>query len=88
MDKPFKTVRQIFDEASELSDKASSERFVAEACAGDDSLRRRVEELLQAHDAAGGFMQGPLDGRKKSDPGTTTESIGPYRLIEKLGEGE
>ena len=87
MDKPFKTVRQIFAEASEFSDCASRERFVVEACAGDDSLRRRVEELLRAHDTAGGFMQGIPDDSKVSARGTTMETIGRYRLIEKLGEG-
>ncbi len=43
------------------SGPTSAERaaFVAAACAPDEALRRRVEALLKAHDAAGSFLGGP-----------------------------
>ena len=52
-------VESIFSEAC---DKASAEEraaFLAEACAGDSELRRRIEALLEAHDRAGGFLERP-----------------------------
>src|SRR5207237_3027258 len=80
-----------------------------EACAGDLALRRRVEALLQAHDAAGSFLHPPAaEGEATSDvpPGrwidpalgrglpTTPQltegpgsRIGPYKLLQELGEG-
>ena len=33
--------------------------YLDEACAGDASLRQRVEELLQASEEAGVFLQNP-----------------------------
>ena len=38
---------------------------VNEACAGDAQLRRRVEELLRAHDESESFLE-PPDGTKSS----------------------
>ena len=37
--------------------------FLDEACAGDDSLRRKVEALLKAHDRVGNFLEEPPTGR-------------------------
>ena len=34
-------------------------RYLAEACGGDETLRREVESLLGAHDAAGDFISTP-----------------------------
>src|SRR5262249_28694910 len=56
-------------------------------------LRRRIEALLQAHDDAGGFLQNP---GTSPNPGATIgqsphealgAAIGPYKLLEKIGEG-
>ena len=63
--------------------------FLEEACAGDDVLRLRLERMLEAQ--AGGFMQQPVLGHPTADyepikegPG---EIIGPYKLMEQIGEG-
>ena len=87
MDKPTKTVRQIFDEASELNDAASRAQFVGQACAGDDTLRRRVEDLLRAHDTAGGFMHGTAESSMPNATSGPAEVIGRYRILEEIGEG-
>src|SRR5262245_9364684 len=54
--------------------KPTAERaaFLAEACAGDDALRQRVEALVQAHDDPGSFLKGRaanLPVTLPSDPG-------------------
>jgi hypothetical protein len=48
----------IFTEAIKvaLKDRAA---FVAIACRGDQSLRRKVEALLRAHDRVGNFLEEP-----------------------------
>ena len=47
------------ERAMAAAEKASSEErgaFLAEACGDDGELRRRVEGLLEAHDASGGWL--------------------------------
>src|SRR4051794_29852991 len=55
------TEESLFAAALERGTTAERHAFLAEAAAGDDALRRRVELLL----AADGHAGGPLDG----DPG-------------------
>ncbi|MBI5423176.1 MAG: serine/threonine protein kinase [Opitutae bacterium] len=74
--------RQIFDEALELP-AAERADFLARACGDDLALRARVESLLTAADAAGGFLSGD-EAEIGERVGTR---IGPYTLVEKIGEG-
>jgi serine/threonine protein kinase len=61
-------------------------------CQSNDELRREVESLLRAHDASGNFLrenssppQQTADYESISErPGTV---IGPYKLMEQIGEG-
>jgi eukaryotic-like serine/threonine-protein kinase len=68
--------------------------FLNVNCADDPGLRRRLEDLLAAHHAPDSFMtelSGP--GRTVLIPAieifdeTVGQSIGRYKLLEKLGEG-
>src|ERR1017187_3387839 len=73
------------------------QRYLDEACQGDDDLRRRIEALVRAYESAGGFMAepppaGPADPvRAASSPPVVTEAagdlIGRYKLLQRLGEG-
>jgi serine/threonine protein kinase/tetratricopeptide (TPR) repeat protein len=66
--------------------------YLEQACADAPTLRERVEALLRAQQAAGSFLQSPAPGLAASalerpnaeGPGTV---IGPYRLLEQIGEG-
>jgi serine/threonine protein kinase/tetratricopeptide (TPR) repeat protein len=65
--------------------------FLAAACAGNEALRGRVEALLHAHENPGSFLAGqsllPITSSDESiseRPGTL---IGPYKLMEQIGEG-
>jgi len=65
--------------------------YLAEACGGDDELRSRVRDLLQANAEAGSFLESPasdpvatVDGPIREGPGTI---IGSYKLLEQIGEG-
>lgn len=57
--------------------------FLAEMCASDEGLRRRLTALLEAAENAGDFLAEPDEGLAEGS-GTV---IGRYRLVEKLGVG-
>lgn len=76
--------------------KPSGERseFLAEACAGDEELRREVESLLAYEDRAETFIESPaldLAARMMAHEDSRTvkvgESFNQYRIISHLGSG-
>jgi eukaryotic-like serine/threonine-protein kinase len=83
-------VETIFAVAAQ---KPPAERpaYLAEACGEDAILRAKVERLLKAHDAAGGFLEGRADGSATQAYTPIAErvgtKIGPYKLMEQIGEG-
>ena len=69
-------------------------QYLEDICRGDESLRREVEALLDAHDAAGDFLETPilLDAGPKAvqievRKEIESRSVGPYRLLEPIGHG-
>jgi serine/threonine protein kinase len=65
--------------------------FLDEACAGNPALRERLQVLLHVHENPGSFLQprspsqvATLDDPISERPGTV---IGPYKLLEQIGEG-
>src|SRR5262249_55414873 len=93
MNEPERQVMSILGEAVEYRSPEERAAFLEKACAGAADRRARVEALLRAYAAAGNFLQGDppprapvatveVAGRKQS--GTL---IGPYKLIEPIGEG-
>ncbi|MCI0358870.1 MAG: protein kinase [Planctomycetaceae bacterium] len=90
MSEPKADAKVIFLAALECEGAEAQSRFLDQACGADAALRRRVEELLQANRDAGGFLGGvgkpeaTLDEPAAASPGTV---IGPYKLIEQIGEG-
>ena len=84
----------IYFEALEISN-AERAAFLAQRCAGNSELELEVSRLLQHHDAEtdGNFIldqerfatgEAPNDAQAGERPG---DRIGPYRLLEKIGEG-
>jgi serine/threonine protein kinase/tetratricopeptide (TPR) repeat protein len=65
-------------------------KFLDCACGGDPLLRAEVEALLRADALSGDLLDlpdqvtAPTDGCGPEDTGTT---IGPYQLLESIGEG-
>jgi hypothetical protein len=53
----------VFTEALKVPAQERS-GFVERACAGDESLRRKVEALLSAHDRVGRFLEEPPTGAR------------------------
>ena len=84
-------IHAIFNEAIERESDEERSRFLDEACQDDPQVRGRVEALLRAHSDAGKFLGGQspvvapiIDQPAVEQAGTM---IGPYKLIEEIGEG-
>ncbi|HMC10346.1 MAG TPA: serine/threonine-protein kinase, partial [Pirellulaceae bacterium] len=81
--------KRIFLEAVELGTPDAWPQFLDTACGGDAALRQRVEVLLRAHIQSNALLDGnglvaTLDQPPSEQPGTL---IGPYKLLEQIGEG-
>src|SRR3954452_12507017 len=82
----------IFFAALEKGSPQERAAYLDEACAGDPDLRRHVEKMLAAQAQAGSFLEQParrpavtVDEQPiREGPGTV---IGPYKLVEQIGEG-
>ena len=84
--------KEIFHSASEISDLESRAAYLDAACRGDAVLRRQVESLLDAFEETGAFLQrnapiGTLLGEVAANRIEQGEEIGPYKLLEQIGEG-
>ena len=81
----WQRVKEILGEALEHEGQAR-EDFLNRECAGDAALRSEVCSLLEAHKESEAFSEHPSVEPLLAaiDHG---ETIGPYRLVRKLGEG-
>jgi WD40 repeat protein/serine/threonine protein kinase/tetratricopeptide (TPR) repeat protein len=94
--------RSIFITALEKEDPAERRAYLEEACRADPALRQHVEKLLRAHAEAGGILDmSPVtpEGKRDGTPGQATtvapqpvtegvgSRIGPYKLLQLIGEG-
>jgi serine/threonine protein kinase/predicted Zn-dependent protease len=79
----------VFCEAVEIADADARAAYLARACGADAGLRRRVEALIAAHFRAGSFLDRPAEaaGHDPADGPGPGSVIGPYTLVEKVGEG-
>src|SRR5262245_50230253 len=83
--------REIFVAALQRQNAADRSALLAEACGSDASLRGQVEALLCEHEQLGSFLEAPasspvptIEEPLTERPGTV---IGPYKLLEQIGEG-
>lgn len=97
--KPISSAEEeIFYRALEIPDADNRDRYLRQAC-DSESLRRSVDALLSLHEkgsrlfqqAAAGFSLDPdtiAEGRAEDDVEEQLDArIGPYRLVQKIGEG-
>jgi serine/threonine protein kinase len=86
------SIESILASAVEISEFDERQRFVDQACHGDQALKERVQELIDNHFRAGSFLESPAGGFaatidvsfSSESPGTV---IGPYKLLQQIGEG-
>src|SRR6516162_5892862 len=82
----------IFHAARDIPDPNRRRAYVREVCGGDETRIAHVEALLAAADAPDSLLDRPagsdpvatIDQPTTESPGTV---IGPYKLIEPIGEG-
>jgi serine/threonine protein kinase len=86
----FAHARDIFIAAVEKHGTDDRTAFLDEACGNDEELRRHVNLLLGAHGQSrcfldqGAFTIPAVDEALSEKPG---QQIGPYKLLEQIGEG-
>jgi len=92
------TERDIFIAALQKEDPAQRLAYLDAACALQPELRRQVEDLLRLHEGAGSFLAAPAlapaptwvfheTAEYRPSPESAGTMVGPYRLLEPLGEG-
>ena len=78
----WRQVKEILYAASQI-DGSGRERYLAEQCGDDVSLRAEIEDLLVAVEESGRFLETPprafLDFEEMQ--------IGPYRILDEAGRG-
>lgn len=88
----FAQIGQLYGEAAELAPEARAV-YLAQACAGDENLRREVESLLAEEELVGDFMGAPAlkDAAAlvtREVPGTLVgKQLGHYQLLSFIGAG-
>jgi serine/threonine protein kinase/formylglycine-generating enzyme required for sulfatase activity len=92
----FKRISEIFEEARRL-DGGARRQYLEEACAGDAAIRGEVDSLLASHDDGGGILGETELGHAlgastasllgTAELASSSERIGPYRVLDVLGEG-
>jgi eukaryotic-like serine/threonine-protein kinase len=85
-------VESIFFAALDKASEPDRAAFLDQACGKDAELRQHVERLLAAHPRAASFLAAPAaevvaaveKAPIRERPGTV---LGPYKLMEQIGEG-
>jgi eukaryotic-like serine/threonine-protein kinase len=89
----------LFIAAVQMTDPTARAAYLDKACAGDTTLRQRVEVLLRAYDSASSFLDQPdnpggtglfvpnPDAAAALPLETCGAMVGRYKLLQQLGEG-
>jgi serine/threonine-protein kinase len=88
----LETVEEIFHGGLDCA-PGELNAFLERTCSGNKDLRRKVEELLEAHRQAGSFIETPVaaiatsvvEGVKASS--LTGHTISNYEILEEIGRG-
>jgi eukaryotic-like serine/threonine-protein kinase len=80
----------IFDQAIAIADPQARAAFLDHACRHDSDFRRHAERMVQDHFQAGDFLDRPaiaIDVTHPQPSEHVVAQIGPYKLLEQIGEG-
>ncbi|HZU38253.1 MAG TPA: serine/threonine-protein kinase [Gemmataceae bacterium] len=91
MSAPAADLKSIFGKALDICSPAERAAYLDAACGDNLALRQEIESLLRADQQARGFLEElvplpaeTMDAMIVERPGTV---IGPYKLMEQIGEG-
>jgi len=92
----WQQIERLYDSALKL-EPGARERFLKEACAGDESLRNKVASWLASNENAGSFLESPaldvlakklaLDQPREPPQDIAGTTLVHYRIQEEIGEG-
>ena len=81
----------IFDVARQITSVEVRQQYVQQVCGGDESLKVRVEALLQVHDSERSFLSPPERSTGGAATSLVSEGVGSivgqYKLVEQIGDG-
>src|SRR6476659_2864835 len=77
------TEKTIFLDAAEIASPTERAAFLERSCGNDQQLRAAVEALLLSHQRSQGMLD-TANAPLAEHPGTI---IGPYKLLQQIGEG-
>ncbi len=83
----------VFEVARKIGVPSDRQDYLLEVCGDDAAMMRRIEALLRAYDNGGSFLEcPPLEVGTRSTiimpaPVLPGVQIGPYKLLQKIGEG-
>jgi serine/threonine protein kinase/DNA-binding SARP family transcriptional activator len=85
-------LKTVFGQAAEIASPAERAAYLDEACGDNADLRAQIDGLLAAAETAGSFMRGPAVAHSDTEriPPVTERPgavIGPYKLLQQIGEG-
>ena len=81
----WENLKELFGAALECEPERRAE-FLQHACGSNHSLRAELQSLLSSYDKTSGITHHPWAAESIENV-APFESIGPYRLLKKLGEG-
>ena len=86
-------IDDIFLTALDMDSNAERAAYLDKVCGSDRELKQRVERLLAAQPKVAHFLESPAPGIENSadrEPLVTEQigdMIGPYRILQQIGEG-
>ena len=82
-------LREIFEAAIELQSAEDVRRYLDDVCRQNEDLRAEVETLIRSHEEAGKFLGGNVPTSLNTTPPSEVagREIGPYKLLQQIGEG-
>ena len=93
MSAPEQRETALFEQSLAQPTPEAREAFLREACGEDAAMFERLRGLLEVHDRAGRFLEPASSDSTEGDTVLVTAAetagmrIGPYKLLQKLGEG-
>jgi serine/threonine protein kinase/tetratricopeptide (TPR) repeat protein len=90
------SARAIFDHALAIQSPTERQAYLLQACDGKAELREKVDGLLTAYEAAGSYLESAAPnfglGATLDQPGFPLREgpgslVGPYKLLQQIGEG-
>ncbi|MEZ6121095.1 MAG: protein kinase [Pirellulaceae bacterium] len=81
--------KAIFYAARQIKDDSQRAIYLDAACGSNPGLRAAVDELIAAFADAGEFLErSPVEApNRHADQTLTGSMVGPYKLLERIGEG-